>query len=326
MAQKRKRKDMTRTQRKDYRTARRDVRLAVDPVLEQINRAQQQANRDLERQQAHASAIYDALNAQLAPLGGQYDQQVQGISSGLNDSLGALSGLMAPAYSQAGVAPEDMAAAQSVNAGLGAEQVPGLNLFGTIAATGQGLLANDRARNAAYQTSTMRQSGLEEMAFGRDLLQDYKDVIDDLRQQRIDVKGDLPSLIMQRLDERRQQRFQNRLARDEFGLRETIANKQENRADQSFKHGRRLENRQQNFVLNEAERGRIGQVRKGIAPLRDDLKAVNRQIDRYENRAAPGEGSEASQYANRQRRLYKRRKQLKRKVRRKRQHIRDIRN
>lgn len=267
-------------QRQTYSRARRDIRMANDPLIEEIARAREQEIRDYEQEQEHMAAIYQALNNQIAPLGGEYDAAMQGIIGDYGASMGQMGEILGPGYDMAGVPAEDGAAAAAVNAQLAAQEAPGVGMVGAIGEGGHMLLANDRARNAAYQTSLQRQSGLDRMATERSVLQDHMQVLDDLRQQKLDVTKDIPTQIMQRLDQLKQERFQNRLARDEFGLRESIANKQENRADQEANTNRRIQNTVLNQMTDEEKRVRFGNKIKGI---NKQLPRINQRIGYLED-------------------------------------------
>lgn len=260
--------------------ARRDVRLAIDPVLDEIRRQQQSADRDYGQNAERVSDIYAALQKELGPLAGNYDTAAQGIASDLQGQLGGLAGLLAPSMAAyEGLAPSDAAAqsAQLLGGTQGSAQAQ-TDLLGSLGAGGLQLLANDRSRNLGYQTSVQRQGVLQKGVDEKRLLQDFRDTIEDLKGQRFDVMQDVPSQIIARLDQLRQTRKENKLAQSELELRQEIANKQLHEQRRQFNSGNRQDRRLQDVVV-----GQLTDAEKR-ENVRQDLKQVNKSIDRVTQR------------------------------------------
>lgn len=228
--------------------ARRDVRLSVDPVLDEIARQQSQAERDYNENVGRLGNIYGGLREDLKPLGSQYQSQVQDISHDFNKSLGGLANLLAPSLeAYRGLSPEDAAGAQQqFTSQVAPENSAAVGMFGTVGATGQEMLASDRSRNAAYQTSSMRQVGLQQHDYERQYLQDYRDTIDDLQASRQDLINATPQQILARLDQLREQRRQNRLANAELQLRKEIADKQAHQQGKAYNAAQDVVNKHMN--------------------------------------------------------------------------------
>ena len=189
--------------------ARRDVLQSVKPVRREIRRARMQGTRDYERASEKASDLYGALSAQLAPLAGQFQSQAAGIGDALNDQLAGLGGMLGSTVP--GV-PEG-----EIGAGAG--------MFGALGGGALAELASTAQRNLGYQTSAQRQAAMEGTIAQRNYLADRTDFLDDLRQQRVDLMRDVPTLIRQRLDYLRDQKFDQGLALSELDLRRLMANR-----------------------------------------------------------------------------------------------------
>jgi hypothetical protein len=237
--------------------------MAIDPILEQIERAQTGAGRDYEQATSRIEDVYKALANELAPLQNRYDQSAAGIQQDLTSQLGGLAGLLSP---QSGAGPGEASAAT--------------DLFATLGAGGQQMLASDRSRNLGYSTSTARQVPLDATELQRNYLQDYQDLIDDLKQQRVDVMQDVPTQVLARLDALRSARQQNRLANAELELRKTIANKQERRADRG--------QRAAEEVLTDAQRrerlgGRIQDTTKDLRRIKKKIAPLKYESGNYRN-------------------------------------------
>lgn len=291
---KNKRKDKNRPG-KLQRRARRDVRLAIDPVLDEIRRAQRSAGRDYEQNAERVADIYGALGDEIRPLGGQYDTQAQRISGDLNTVLGGLAGLLGPSMEAfAGLSPEDAAGAQAQLLGAAApEGQAAVNMFGALGAGGQSLLANDRSRNLGYQTSAQRQVGLDRSALEKSFLQDYRDLLDDIKQQRLDVMQDVPSQIMARLDELRDRKKQFGIARAELRNRQKLAEAELAERRKQFNYGRRQNNRQMDFAESEIDRRQnkkqIKNLNQDIRGLKAQRRPVAQELRQMEKSRTPGE-------------------------------------
>lgn len=280
--------------------------------MEQIARTRKSARGDYEMAQDRIGNVYDALARELAPLQGAYDQQSQAIAAQLLASQQGLAPLLEMSPEFTGFYAGETGAAQ--------------NLLGTLASGGQTLMANDRMRNLAYNTSAKRQAGIDESNLQSRYLAEYKELLDDIRQQKIDTLQDVPTQILSRLDELRDRRRQNRLAEAELALREEIARKQESRADKEFRTGRNLARNQTEFARSEAERKRdrrlIRPIQQDIGDLKDRRKSLDRRIDELGSAGGP-EATIAAQQAEK---LRRRKRRTSKTIRKKRRRIDQIRS
>lgn len=193
------------------RRARRDVRLSYRPYLNQLRRTRRQGLRDYEQADERVQNAYAALASQLAPMAGQLQSSLGGVSGDLQAQLAQLAGNL-------GSSVEGVPASE-----IGA----GANLFGALGAGGLEQIASQGARGALYQDSAQRQGSIEQMITQRNMAQDQRDFLDDLRQQKLDTLRGMPAEIRSRLDFLRDQAFQNNLALRQFGLQQGAYNAQQ---------------------------------------------------------------------------------------------------
>lgn len=294
--------------------ARRDVMFAIDPILDEIKRQQEITEREYEQNASRVENIYSGLGDELAPLGTQYQKAAQGISGDLNASLGELAGLLAPNV-------------ESANAYInpGAEAAAGAGMFGAIGAGGQTMLASDRSRQLGWDTSLQREVPLQSAQYEKRFLQDFRETIDDLKNQRFDVMQDVPSQVLARLDQLRDSKRQNRLAKAELELREQIADREGDRADKAFRHQKKTENNSVQFAQDELSRReaekRIKNIRGDVGELKDRLGTINDKIDYYGQYGGP----EAQGYAQQLERLRRKKRRVKGNIKRKRKTIQGLR-
>lgn len=249
--------------------ARRDVMFAIDPILDEIKRQQESSEREYEQNASRVAGIYDDLGAELAPVGNAYQKQAQGISGDLNAALGGLAGLLAPS-------------AESANALIpsGDEAAAGVGMFGSIGAGGQTMLASDRSRQLGWDTSLQREVPLQSADYERRFLQDFRDTIDDIQQQRFDTMRDVPSQVLARLDQLRDSKRQNKLAKAELALREQIADREGDRADKAFRQEKKTQNNSVKFAQDELSRREAQKKIKRLTSDIQDLKAQRQPVIR----------------------------------------------
>lgn len=280
--------------------ARRDVRMGVDPILDELNRQGRSARRDLRQDRRATRNIYGSLQDTLQPLGGQYDTQAQAIMGDLQSRLGNLNGMFGTQTAEGQAAS---------------------GLLGNIAAGGVGNLASDRLRNASYQTSMMRQVPMQQADIQRQQVQNYRDFIDSLRQNRLDVKGDMASQYQQRLDELRDQRFQRGLAKDELELRRDIANRdnrRQNRNDRATRNFTEAElTQEQRREETRGDRKAIRPIKGDVGDINDAIALINQQLkeitgNTYDPREYPSE--RVGQLTDRRQNLKRKRRKKRRKI------------
>lgn len=194
-------KAKAKTKKKLARRARRDVQLSVQPQLDALARQQAQAERDYGQGTNQVQAAYDALGRELGNVGAGFTDEAAKIAALFGGQVGQLGGMIGGA-----AAPAEQQAAQA--------------FLGSIGGAGKGLLASDAMRNAAYNSSALRQGALERVTMTKNLAQDLLGTQDDIRQQVLDAKAMMPGLIRQRLGELRDTQFEHGLAGKELGLRE----------------------------------------------------------------------------------------------------------
>lgn len=183
------------------RRAMRDVRLSLQPLLDELERLREQTIADYAQVTAQVGNLYDALARELTGVGAGFTDEMARIARTFGGQVGGLGELIG------GAAPE-------------AERAAAEAFLGAIGGVGEGLLGVAAGRNAAYGASALRQGAIESMVTQRNLANELRQRLDELAQQRIDVKEMIPELFRQRLDELRQMMFERMLARKELGLRE----------------------------------------------------------------------------------------------------------
>lgn len=265
--------------------AKRDVKAAYQPQFDAMNRAQGQIKTEARSDRKRIGNIYEALNQNLAPIQGQYDAAAQGIASGLQDQLGSLAGMLNMGSNAQGLAPGELQAAQGA--------------FGQLGASGLQTLAGDRSRQAAWQGSTQRQAALENMTAHRNLLEDKRQLLDDLRNQRVDLKGEMAPAILAHIGELRDTRAQRRLAQQELELRQKLAEDQLNQHKKEYHNARSDQKDAKKYTISQVEekhdRAKIAPIRKDIESLLDKIKTweneqkdvgrPNAQLQKKENQA-----------------------------------------
>lgn len=184
-----------------------DVQIQVQPELNAIDRAEQQARGDYEDFGSQAEGIYDALRNELQGAAGQYQPQVDAISSGLTTRLSDLA-------NQIGLSSMDTP---------GGETAAALGAYGSIGAGGLSQLSSDALRNASYGTSAQRQGAIEREEVQRNLLQDLKDTLDGLQERELQVNEGMGPLIHQRMRELSDEAVTRRLAHSQMASDEALS-------------------------------------------------------------------------------------------------------
>lgn len=241
--------------------ARRDVRLAFQPELRGLKRAEEDVRDDYGEADTRIKEVYDALQQNLAPLTGQYDTAYQDIVGDLTGQLSGLSSMM-------GVTP--------AQEGATAEGLAGKEAFTGIGAGGLNILASDRLRNVGYQTSVQRQVEIERATLRKNYLEDMRDLVNDIRERKLDLRGDMKGAFVQRLDELRDTRFSRNLSRRELDIAETQFNKEFGLQKRGQRASTKFAQSQIDLTRDQAERKGD---RKRIKPLRQDIKALDTQIE-----------------------------------------------
>jgi hypothetical protein len=163
--------------------ATRDIRISQRPYMDQ-----------LQRSSVATENAYGGLADQLAPMGKQYGNQTEGIAGDLTSQLAALSAALG---GDTPVAGGSMLPGTEMQAGSNMGTVLGAGALETLASQAQ--------RNLGYQQSAVREGGLAE-----------RTALDNLTQQRLQAMQQRPELILQRLDELRQQRLENSLVKSQM--------------------------------------------------------------------------------------------------------------
>lgn len=239
--------------------ARRDVMFSIDPILDNIRREQERSEREYEQNASRVENIYSDLGRELQRAGAGYDPRAQQIATDLNTSLAGLTGMLAP----------NAESATTLNpSGQAAEAAAATGMFGAIGGGGQTMLASDRSRQNAWDTSLQREVPLQSADYERRFLQDFRDTIEDLKQQRFDTMQDVPTAVLQRLDQLRDARKQNRLAQSELELRQQIANREHKSAKKANEAG-------MDILEGEANRRNLGARLRNV---RGDIGDLTQQI------------------------------------------------
>lgn len=246
--------------------AKRDVKAAYQPQFDAIHRAKQQAVQEAHQQSRGLKSIYRGLNHQLRPLTANYNSAARGIQSGLQDQLAGLAGMLNMGGNVNGIAPGEESAAKMA--------------FGQLGAGGFATLAGDQQRQQAWGNSTLRQSAMERASGQRNLLEDKRQLLDDIRNQRIDLTGEMGPQILTRIDELRDSRAQRRLAQQELELRQKLANKDNSQEDRAYNDTERKAKEAKQYTLSQVERkhdrAAIKPVRRDISDLHDRIKALEK--------------------------------------------------
>lgn len=185
-----------------YQRALRDVHTSYLPMLNAISQAGLQAKQQYGTDSQRVGDIYSALTNQLQPMTGQYTQNISGISGDLQNQLQSLTGMIGSNVQ--GVPQSEIGA--------------GAGMLGSLGAGALEQIANDRTRNAAYNTSAERQGGIEGMTAQRNYLQDYQNLQDQFNQQRLQIQNQMPQQIRTEMGTLRDQQWQQHMDQLKYQL------------------------------------------------------------------------------------------------------------
>jgi hypothetical protein len=162
------------------------------PQLDAIGRGVTEAKDEYGEMAERGSNIYGGFVNEMGDLGQAATPQFDALQSDYMDQLGAFSSMMPTGY-----APETAAAA---------------GVFGAEGTGMLGLLSNAESRNAMYNQSAGRQGAIEQRDYQGNLNNNLGDLLNDYRQQRIDLEAQKPNLLAQQLMQLKQMGFENILA------------------------------------------------------------------------------------------------------------------
>lgn len=179
-----------------YRRAERDVMLGLQPQLDEISRAMEEARADSEQMTNRVNAGYDAFAREVAPLSKNYQNVNTQIGNDLASQVGMLGGMLGEGATSAAQA-----------------------FMGAGAGSDLGLLGSNAQRDLGWNTSMLRQGEIERLTTSRNNQQDLRDTLQDMRQQKVDLMDLSRSAILSRLSELRDTQFEHGLASSELDLR-----------------------------------------------------------------------------------------------------------
>lgn len=174
-----------------------DVHLSIHPLLAQLARQMAMTRNQFGNQLQRSNSLFGQEQAALAPITGQYKQGSANILGNLQQALAAFGG------TSGGNAAENAAAGSAMDAGA----------RGALGVLGAGQSSDLAALQAAQAGA-----GMQKREMGGDILGNQQDALQQIMMQRQDVLGQMPAMIAQRLDQLRQQGFENKLSRQQFKL------------------------------------------------------------------------------------------------------------
>lgn len=250
--------------------ARRDVRVALAPQFRDLERQEREASQLLETSTGRTGQTYERLQNDLARLLPGFVTQNQGIGQNLISDMGQLASTL------------------GINAPTSGEGQAAQNLMGNIGGGGLNLLASGAQRNLGYGQSSVRQAGIDQASIEQNYLNAFRDVVEEIRQGRFDLKGDMGQQISARLDELRDRRADRKLAQQELELRQELAEKQLGFQKKQYRQGRRGERRARRAATKQltAEERRTRKRRLGnkISDLAAERAAIKKQYPGLEKR------------------------------------------
>lgn len=251
------------------RQARRDVRAASRPLFNDLERQEREAKDIYEESLDSNSDIYHRTENMLGDLMPNWKDATGNIAS---DFTGQLSGL----NSMLGISNPTTS-----------EGMAGQQLLGAIGGGTLGTLAENQQRNTNYMQSSKRQALYDRNEMERGYLEDFTDIMNELKKTRFDLKGDIRSQVLARVDDLRERAFDKKMARREYQLRKSIAEKQEQRADRDSRTQRHAQNYATEQIqeadtkndlrklINKLE-NRKSDVKEDISELRDKYDIIQR--------------------------------------------------
>jgi hypothetical protein len=186
------RREKRRTQQ-FYNRATREANIAAQPGYDELQRQEDRAKIDYQNWVGGVTNAYGGLMPQLQDTYTQYQQQSAPISSGLSESLGNFSDMLAVPLPSS-------------------EQQAGGGWYSTIGQGGLELLANMQQRGLDWNVSGQYEAGLSQRSALDNLLQQYKDQVDELNNRRLDLAPSKDE-IMSRADQLRQQALERKIAK-----------------------------------------------------------------------------------------------------------------
>jgi hypothetical protein len=199
--------------RRMRQNARRDVAVSQAPALNQIGREEALSNQDyLQQNQAYQSA-FGGFQDEMQSIPSIHGDAIMGR---LNDQLGTLQNLM----SGGGV---DMST-YDLPVGLPTAEVgAGQNLGAAMGAGAMGDIANMVGRDQAFQGMTRMSGALGEKYARENLAQDLQDTLQGYSDRRMTLADQAQPLIMQRMNELRQQAFENKALKQKMAQDKAFA-------------------------------------------------------------------------------------------------------
>jgi hypothetical protein len=178
----------------------RDIDVAYGAQLDALDRDITGAQRDTDQYRAQLEAIYNAFGRQVQPLTGEYKTEMGDIKDTYTQDIAGLANLLGT----------------STPAG---EMAAAAGLLGNIGGGGLNLLASQQARNVGYNTSALRQGEIESVVSQGNALQDLANYVTGVREEKRDIRGQMPEAALSRMEDIRDTMRQYGLAKKEFGLR-----------------------------------------------------------------------------------------------------------
>lgn len=254
--------------------ARRRVRSAYKPAYNALEREKNNAQRDLAFEQSQVGNIYDDLSETLAPLYGNYE----GAMADITDRYGKAVQQFTSTFSDS-FAPAEAIGGEVGAAAAEAAKAAG-NAYGTFTTGGFHQLASDQKGLLNYLTRMQTSAGLAEKDTRGNMLQDYKDFIDELRARKMDLReqgvSDRLSLIDQIIAQRKSDALKDReldIAEDQFG-------KEFGLRKRAYRDEEKDERRGQRAVANHLRDERADKQARRV------LRRTEPRVERLDDRAA----------------------------------------
>lgn len=189
-------------------TALNTVNLAYQPQLDALAAAAAKAEADYAQRTAAIASLYGGLGGELGGIGATYEPAASSIANGYIANLGSVAGLF-------GGSSGDMA---------GSEVSAGNALGSAIGQTTMGLLSEGSQRNLNYNSSAIRQGGIDNTNTQKSLATDLQQYLDNVSLQRTQVEAQKAMAIRDELQRLRELRFQQNMAQKQFALQRRSAN------------------------------------------------------------------------------------------------------
>lgn len=236
------------------RRARRDVRFANQGTFRDLERQKREARDIYEEGVTEAGDVWGRTNDMLGELMPNFKSSTENIGSDYISQLGSLAGTLGL---QAPDSTEDMASQQ---------------LIGTLGAGTLGNLAEGQQRNLSWMQSSKRQALYERNTMEKNYLEAFQDIVDEIGKTRFDLRQDMSTQVMSRIDQLRDERANRRLAEKEYQLRKSIAEKQESRADRESRTDRRSQNYATERIQEADKKNDIRKIINNLKNRKSDVK------------------------------------------------------